>query len=222
MLERKVLETSRSAAVILKKSGVTPRSDRMENITYHKLLDSAQGMIQSNGFNAFSYRDLSTLVGITTASIHYHFPTKADMGEALTRRYRESFNEVLRRIEADNRDAPTRIEQYVKQFLQTLEHGGKICLCGMLASDYQTLPENVRKEIRAFFTENEAWLEMVLQQGKTDGSFVFDSEAKDLAIAFFAMIEGAMLGARMFEDKSRLQRTVDCWRSSVFSQGKKG
>ena len=87
----------------------------------------------------------------------------------------------------------------------------------MLASDYQTLPENVRKHIRAFFAENEAWLEMVLKQGKSDGSLIFDSDAKDLAIVFFSMIEGAMLGARMFEDSNRLRRAVDCWRSSVFS-----
>lgn len=182
---------------------------------YYKLLDTAQGLVQINGFNAFSYRHLSEAVGIKTASIHYHFPGKEDLGEALARRYREQFNDVLKRIEAENSAATARVEQYAEQFLQTLKHGGKICLCGMLASDYATLPEKVRVQIRAFFTENEAWLARILEQGKTSGAFGFESSAEDMAMTFFSMLEGAMLGARMFEDESRLQRAVNCWQNAL-------
>ena len=187
---------------------------------YHKLLDAAQEIVQTNGFNAFSYGRLSDAVGIKTASIHYHFPRKEDLGEALARRYRERFGAVLHRIEAENPAPRARIEEYAHQFIQTLDQGGKICLCGMFASDYSTLPENIRKQIRAFFAENEAWLYMVLKQGNADGSFVFDADARDLAIAFFSMMEGAMLGARMFGDKERLQRIVDCWLNSLVFRGK--
>lgn len=188
----------------------------MENPTYHKLLDAAQDLVQVKGFNAFSYRHLSAAVGIKTASIHYHFPGKEDLGEALARRYREQFNAVLKRIEAENADAQTRVEQYAEQFLQTLKQGGKICLCGMLASDYATLPEKVQSQIRAFFTENEAWLTKILIQGKKSGEFKFDGAAEDLAVAFFSTLEGAMLGARMFGDENRLQQAINCWRTALF------
>lgn len=187
----------------------------MKNPTYHKLLDTAQDLVQQFGFNAFSYRHLSEAVGIKTASIHYHFPGKENLGVALARRHRERFNHVLEQIEADHADAPTRIEQYAEQFLQTLRQGGKICLCGMLASDYATLPEAVRVQIRAFFTENEAWLTKVLKQGKKSGEFKFKCEAEDLAVAFFSMLEGAMLGARMFADENRLQQVINCWRTAL-------
>lgn len=180
---------------------------------YHKLLDAAQDLVQINGFNAFSYVNLSETVGITTASIHYHFPSKEDLGEALARRYRERFNIVLERIESENADAPARIEQYSEQFLQTLRQGGKICLCGMLASDYATLPEKTRKEVRAFFTENQAWLTRILEQGKRSGAFGFSSDASDVAMTFFSTLEGAMLDARMFEDESRLQSSIACWQN---------
>ena len=190
----------------------------MKNSMYHKLLDTAQGLVQINGFNAFSYRHLSEAVGIKTASIHYHFPSKEDLGEALAQRYREQFNEVLKRIETENGDAPTRVEQYVEQFLQTLTQGGKICLCGMLASDYSTLPENVQSQIRAFFTENEAWLARGLEQGKADGVFSFESDTQDMAMSFFSMLEGAMFGARMFEDESRLQRAAKCWQNTILTR----
>jgi len=179
---------------------------------YHRLLDAAQDLVQTNGFNAFSYGHLSESVGIKTASIHYHFPSKEDLGEALARRYRERFNNVLEQIEVENADAPARLDRYAEQFLLTLRQGGKICLCGMLASDYSTLPEKIRRQTRAFFTENEAWLTKILEQGKKSGAFSFKSDAGDVAITFFSTLEGAMLDARMFEDESRLHRAIDCWR----------
>lgn len=186
---------------------------------YHKLLDAAQDLVQMNGFNAFSYGHLSEAVGIKTASIHYHFPSKEDLGEALIRRYRKRFNAVLEQIEAEHDAAPARIEQYAELFLQTLRQGGKICLCGMLASDYLTLPETMRNEVRAFFVENQAWLTKNLEQGKRRGEFTYRSDAVDVAISFFSMLEGAMLDARMFQDESRLQRAIDCWQNVMLVNG---
>ncbi len=187
----------------------------MVKSTYHKLLDAAQNLVQIHGFNAFSYGDLAGIIGITTASIHYHFPTKEDLGEALVRRYREEFNAILETIKTENSDPQTRIEKYAEQFLTCLMPDGKICLCGMLASDYATLPEKMRDHVRAFFSENEAWLAETLEKGKGSGAFVFKSTSADMAMAFFSSLEGGMLDARMFEDDSRLQRIVDCWLESV-------
>jgi len=189
----------------------------MENSMYHRLLDAAQDLVQTNGFNAFSYGHLSEAVGIKTASIHYHFPSKEHLGQALARRYRERFNAVLVQIEAEHPDAPARIEKYTEQFLQTLRQGGKICLCGMLASDYATLPETTRKEVRAFFTENEAWVTRILEQGLESGAFSFKSDARDVASTFLSTLEGAMLDARIFEDESRLQTAIDCWHNVLLS-----
>ena len=186
-----------------------------QNPTYNNLLDAAQDLVQKNGFNAFSYKHLSETVGIKTASIHYHFPSKQDLGEAMTRRYRQKFNAVIEKIEAGNTDARVRIEQYSEQFLQTLRQGGKICLCGMLAADYSTLPETMRSEVRAFFSENQAWLTKILEQGKRKGEFNFKSDAEDVALTFFSTLEGAMLDARMFEDDSRLKRAIDCWQNAL-------
>jgi len=170
-------------------------------------------MVQKTGYNAFSYGLLSLSVGIKTSSIHYHFPSKEHLGEALVRRYRERFAVVLEQIEAKHADAPARIGSYAEQFMQTLRPGGTICLCGMLASDYVTLPESVRREVRAFFAENEAWLTRILEDGRESGAFNFNSDAKDVAATFLSTLEGAMLGARLFDDKSRLRRAIVCWQN---------
>lgn len=184
---------------------------------YERLLDAAQDLVQRNGFNAFSYGHLAETVGIKTASIHYHFPTKEDLGEAIARRYRERFNVILEKIEAETADSALRIQRYADQFLLTLREGGKICLCGMLASDYATLPERVQAQTREFFLENEAWLTRILGDGRKSGELAFKSEPKDVAMTFFSTLEGSMLDARMFEDETRLERAILCWQSALLS-----
>ncbi len=183
----------------------------MERSTYTGLLDAAQNLIQRDGFNAFSYRHLSEAVGIRTASIHYHFPTKEDLGEALVRRYREHFAGVLAEIKRESLDARSSLERYAERFLETLKDDGKICLCGMLASDYPTLPRDVQNEVKAFFVENHAWIAHVLQEGLEDGTFKFRGTSEDVAMTFFSTLTGSMFDARMFDDSERLVRSIRSW-----------
>ena len=187
----------------------------MESSTQQKILDVAQGMVQSRGFNAFSYRDLTNEIGIKTSSIHYYFPSKDDLGEALVKRYQEIFRTELKKIDLETNDAPTRVKRYVELFMATMKQDGKICLCGMLASDYFTLSEKVQSQVREFFIENEIWLTRVLSAGKETGAFDFVQQPEEMAKAFFATLEGAMLSARLFADENRLETAADCWQSAL-------
>ena len=53
------------------------------------ILSSAEARMRRGGFHGFSFRDLAADVGIKSASVHYHFPTKADLGVNLMRNYQE-------------------------------------------------------------------------------------------------------------------------------------
>jgi len=55
-------------------------TERPLSDTAERILDIAQDLIQRRGFNAFSYHDIAAPMGIRKASIHYHFPSKADLG----------------------------------------------------------------------------------------------------------------------------------------------
>ena len=44
-----------------------------------------------------------------------------------------------------------------------------MCLCGMLAADYETLPTPMREAVIRFFDANEAWLTRVLEEGAAEG-----------------------------------------------------
>src|SRR5262245_51674174 len=109
-------------------------SDRKEEI-----LDCAQSLIQTRGYNGFSYADISGRVGIRKASIHHHFPTKVDLAVAVIARYSAAFNNCLSNINAQE-NWMSKIRLYAELYREALDED-KLCLCGMLASDMETLPD---------------------------------------------------------------------------------
>jgi TetR/AcrR family transcriptional repressor of nem operon len=80
-----------------------------------------------------------------------------------------------------------------------------MCLCGMLAAEYTTLPRDIQDEVTRFFDANEAWVSAVLAEGRRAGELTFDGAPKDVARLFVGSLEGAMLIARSYGDVSRLE-----------------
>src|SRR5208282_4584630 len=132
---------------------ITPTAAGSE--TSNRILDVAEGLVQTCGFNAFSYADIADALHVTKASLHYHFPTKAKLGERLIERYRTSFLAALDRIDASRSSARTKLRAYAGIYMDVLEHD-RMCLCGMLAADYATLPKPMRDGVQRFFDANEA------------------------------------------------------------------
>jgi TetR/AcrR family transcriptional repressor of nem operon len=71
-----------------------------QNDTAQRILDVAERLVQSRGFNGFSYANVAAELNITTASLHYHFPSKAELGEALIVRYSARFADALQAIDS--------------------------------------------------------------------------------------------------------------------------
>jgi TetR/AcrR family transcriptional repressor of nem operon len=80
-----------------------------------------------------------------------------------------------------------------------------MCLCGMLAAEYSTLPDAMQASVVSFFDQNEAWLSDVLEQGRSDGSLQFTGSSRDVARMIISCLEGAMLVARPYGDIPRFQ-----------------
>src|SRR5437763_12292968 len=118
--------------------------------TAQRILDVAERLVQTQGFNGFSYADISAELGITKASLHYHFATKAELGGALIARYGASFAGALEEIDRAERDARHKLRRYAGLYAGVLRHN-RMCLCGMLAADYSTLPRPMRDGVKEFF-----------------------------------------------------------------------
>lgn len=160
--------------------------------TAARILDIAERLVQSRGYNAFSYADVAHAVGIRKASLHYHFATKADLGQALVARYRQAFLEALRAIEAREPGAPERLRDYAALYDAVLRKK-RMCMCGMLATDAATLPRTMRESVAQFFDENVAWLSRVLEQGRKRRELRFEGTPASMASFFVSTLEGAML-----------------------------
>jgi TetR/AcrR family transcriptional repressor of nem operon len=160
--------------------------------TATRILDVAEGLAQTRGFNGFSYADIAADIGITKASLHYHFPSKAELGRALVRRYSERFMEALTSIEGSDLTVAEKLRHYVDLYEAVLVRN-RMCLCGMLAAEYATLPEQVQLEVRSFFDRNEEWLTRVVEAGAREGAVRCPGTPGELARLLTGSLEGAML-----------------------------
>jgi TetR/AcrR family transcriptional repressor of nem operon len=183
---------------------MTGRPERGDAGTATRVLDAAERMVQVRGFNGFSYADIAAELGITKPALHYHFAGKADLGAALIDRYTTRFTDALAEVDASVGDAPSKLAGYADLYLTVLRDR-KMCLCGMLAAEYQTLPPPMQDAVIGFFDQNERWLEKILEQGQAEGNLHFEGSARDTARMVIGGLEGAMLVARPYGDISRFQ-----------------
>jgi TetR/AcrR family transcriptional repressor of nem operon len=172
-----------------------PRADASSPDTALRILDTAERLAQTAGFNGFSYADIARELALTKASLHYHFASKADLGRALMARYARNFAAALERIDAQGGSAPRRLGRYVELYAAVLR-GDRMCLCGMLAAEHATLPEGLQGDVARFFADNEEWLARLLAAGRREGTLRFRGAPRDAARLVVGSLEGAMLLAR--------------------------
>lgn len=177
--------------------------------TAQRILGVAQRMIQSQGYNGFSFRDIAAEIGIKSASVHYHYATKGDLGAAVAARYAARFVAWLERIVTEGRDARHRLILYVGLFRAAVVEDGRMCLCGMLGAESEALPPEVLNEAHQFFTRNIAWLRNVFESGASDNTLVFTGAAEDHARLVLAALEGAMVFARVSRDPKMFDRIAE-------------
>ena len=168
------------------------------------ILDIAERLVQARGFNGFSYADIAAELGISKAALHCHFAGKAELGETLISRYAARFAEALAGIDTGQASAFERLTAYTELYLDVLK-AQRMCLCGMLAAEYQTLPEAMRRTVVAFFDVNQEWLTRLLEEGRAQRTIRFAGQAKDAAQMIVGTLEGAMLVARPYADTARFQ-----------------
>jgi TetR/AcrR family transcriptional repressor of nem operon len=165
-------------------------------------------MLQVRGYNGFSYGDVAGELGITRAALHYHFKGKAELGQALIERYAVRFGEALDHLDATAPDAAAKMRGYVDLYSGVLS-ADRMCLCGMLAAEHQTLPNTMQLAVLAFFSSNTTWLRKVLEEGCADGSLRCPGTSEDAASMVLGALEGAMLIARLDGDVARFAATAN-------------
>ena len=185
-----------------------------------EILDVAQDLIQTKGYNGFSYRDIAAAIGIKSASIHYHFPTKGDLGQSVTARYRDRFSQALQTVLETTEGTRPRLESYAALFRNTLVECDRLCMCGMLAGEIETIPDIVKTEVSRFFEEQEHWLSHVIEQGITAKEIQPSTNPQTWAATLLASLEGAMLVFRGFNHSESFDIVVQNLLDTLFAPAK--
>ena len=189
------------------KSGHSGQSGQIGD-SAQRILDVAERLVQTRGFNGFSYADIAEALEVTKASLHYHFPSKADLGRRLIERYEQTFLAVLKGIDATGAAPREKLKRYARIYADVLRDN-RMCLCGMLASDYATLPKAMKEDVKHFFDENEQWLVAVLERGRKSGALEFKGSPLDLARVIVGSLEGAMMLARSYGEPARFDTAAE-------------
>ena len=176
--------------------------------TRDDLLDAAEALMRKNGYSSVSYADLAERIGIRKASIHHHFPGKADLGAALVERYIAQFDEKLAAVEKQFSDLRRRVRAYGEIYLRSL-HEKQFCLCGMLATEAELLPDSVRDNVERFFVRQTEWLAHVYLAQRPAKSASDRQAAQIAAETTLAALQGALLVAWARRDPRILARALD-------------
>jgi TetR/AcrR family transcriptional regulator, transcriptional repressor for nem operon len=174
---------------------------------HQRILEVAEHLTQTVGYNAFSYHDIAEKVGIKTSSIHYHFPTKADLGKAVVKKHIDALSHELEQL-IDNKkiSCQKKLEFFINTIIdKTYLSDRKMCLGGMLASDVLTLPDTIQYEVREFFNRLENWLTRLLKEAIEKKEFFIEKkDIKNEVVIIFSILEGSLLLARLFQEEKHL------------------
>ena len=175
-------------------------------------------LIQTRGYSAFSYKDISDVLGIRKASIHYHFEYKTDLGIAVIDRYADRFGRALAEI-AGNKSSPSMVmlDYYIAPYAKFAATPNRVCLCGALAGEILALPLEMRDRVERFFTTHQSWLEGILKRGIARGEFKLSTSAGKTARLVFGALQGALLIKRTTGDVSHMKDVISALKSQLKS-----
>lgn len=164
--------------------------------TATQILRTAESLLRTRGYNAFSYADIAKVVGISTASIHYHFPSKSDLVRDVVARYTQGVRDRLAAIAVGTGGARERLVAYVALFRESIGEADRMCACMVLGAEADTVPNDVRATVGAFFLFHGEWVASVLAEGREAGEIDFAGPAAIAAQMFCATMQGSALIAR--------------------------
>jgi TetR/AcrR family transcriptional regulator, transcriptional repressor for nem operon len=156
-----------------------------------QILHHSRKLFEKGGIKAFSYKDLSELIGIKTSSIHYYFPSKQHLAFALVSDYREELRTRRREIEQSNKNPKIQINYFLELYVNYYRSINNVFFDTMLVSSYENLSAEVQQEINNLFQDNLEFLSSVLSKGKHEKVLFFDEPPGHLAQLILSSLEGA-------------------------------
>ena len=166
--------------------------------TRDSIIKLGDELIRDKGYNAFSFYDISKTLGIKNASIHYHFPTKTDLGVCIIRQHIQQLEELVKKN--INKDPLAKLKAFLAIYTYTKSEN-RVCLVGSLATDLHTVEKKVQKELKSFVEKILEWVTAILEEGKAKKVFAFDTPARTKALMVITNMLAALQLTRLTNEK---------------------
>lgn len=163
--------------------------------TKDKIIELAEEFILTNGYNNFSYNDISEVIGIKKSSIHYHFKAKEDLCIAFIEKYNERFIKWTTKIE--NLSCKEKLKKFGDLYISLSHNCTRICPFGMLASEYPLLSTNIKRSLSQTLNNIEKWIQNVLISGKKEENFSLPASVEVTSHIVLNSYSGALKRVRM-------------------------
>ena len=161
------------------------------SITREKILELGENLIRTKGYNAFSYQDISSELGVKNAAIHYYFPSKENLGTSIVKTNILKFEEMVDNMRSRKFDEWQQLETFLKIYIKSHREQKK-CLVGSLSPDYRTLSETTRVELKRMIEIILSWMTEILERGKNKKLFAFNDSAENKARAIFSSLVASL------------------------------
>lgn len=164
----------------------------MSTDTREQILHKAEHLVRTRGYTGFSYADLAQHMGMTKASVHYHFPAKEDLLLAILNRCTSSCRENMAAIRLTEPNAAARLRAYARVYLASVQDG-RLTACAALSAERAALPPSAHPLLRDFLQLQLDWVASVLEEGRRDGTLILRFPVRQTATVVFSAIEGGTI-----------------------------
>ncbi|NOU19649.1 MAG: TetR/AcrR family transcriptional regulator [Bacteroidales bacterium] len=168
------------------------------SITREKIIELGEDLIRTQGYNAFSYQDISSKLGIKNAAVHYYFPSKENLGTSIVKTNIQRFEEMVDNMHSRGFDEWHQLEVFIKIYIKS-HREQKLCIVGSLGPDFNTLNETTKVELKKMTDIILKWLTDILTKGKEKNIFAFKEEPNNKALIVFTSLVASLQLARIVD-----------------------
>jgi AcrR family transcriptional regulator len=161
------------------------------SVTREKILELGENLIRTKGYNAFSYQDISSELGIRNAAIHYYFPSKKNLGTSIVKTNIQRFEEMVENMQSRSFDEWQQLGVFIKIYIKSHREKKK-CVVGSFSPDFKTLDESTQKELKRMVEIILKWLAELLEKGRSKGVFSFADDAGSKALVIFSSLVASL------------------------------
>jgi AcrR family transcriptional regulator len=161
-------------------------------------MELGENLILSKGYNAFSYQDISSELGIRNAAIHYYFPSKENLGTSIIKNNIQRFDEMVENMHSRGFDEWHQLETFIKIYIKS-HREQKLCIVGSLGPDFSTLSEATKAELKKMTEIILKWLTDILTTGREKKIFAFKEEPYTKSLIILSSLIASLQLARILD-----------------------